>query len=91
MQSAVFKQTTVRLCNDLFDGLGFAKRPDASAWADVYVMVGNFAHECMGFQALQEKKPLVAGSKGGRGFPQWTGYGRAAGAASSRRGAFRSA
>ncbi|WP_407521855.1 phage tail tip lysozyme [Methylobacterium oryzisoli] len=83
MQSPIFRQTAVRLCNDLFAGLAFAKRKDATAWIDVYAMVGNFAHECMGFQALQEKKPIVPGSKGGRGFPQWTGYGKG-----GRRGLF---
>lgn len=36
-------------------------------------IVGNLAHETDGFKDLQEKKPLVKGSKGGYGFAQWTG------------------
>lgn len=34
---------------------------------------GNIGGETGGFAALQEKKPTVAGSKGGYGWLQWTG------------------
>lgn len=40
---------------------------------DVAAIVGNLAHECDGFDTLQEMKPLVPGSKGGYGWAQWTG------------------
>jgi hypothetical protein len=36
-------------------------------------IVGNLAHECAGFTKLQEVSPLVHGSQGGYGWPQWTG------------------
>ena len=36
-------------------------------------IVGNLGHESGGFRFLQEKKPMVAGSKGGWGWAQWTG------------------
>lgn len=36
-------------------------------------IVGNAGHESGGFQSLQEKKPLVPGSRGGYGIMQWTG------------------
>lgn len=34
---------------------------------------GNVGHECGGFKLLQEIQPMVAGSKGGYGWMQWTG------------------
>ena len=34
---------------------------------------GNFYVETGGFTLLQEQKPLIAGSKGGWGWAQWTG------------------
>jgi hypothetical protein len=36
-------------------------------------MVGNFGHETGGFTALQERNPVVPGSRGGFGWAQWTG------------------
>lgn len=36
-------------------------------------IVGNLGHESGGFRFLQEKKPLVPGSRGGWGWAQWTG------------------
>lgn len=36
-------------------------------------VVGNLAHESGGFNTLQEISPLVAGSRGGYGYAQWTG------------------
>lgn len=40
---------------------------------DAAAILGNIGHECAGFTALQEIKPVVAGSKGGYGWVQWTG------------------
>jgi hypothetical protein len=34
---------------------------------------GNLAHESGNFKTLQEKNPMVAGSRGGFGWAQWTG------------------
>lgn len=36
-------------------------------------IVGNGGHESGGFKSLQEKKPVVPGSRGGYGIMQWTG------------------
>lgn len=36
-------------------------------------IVGNAGHESGGFKSLQEKKPLIPGSRGGYGIMQWTG------------------
>ena len=35
--------------------------------------LGNIGLECGGFRSLQEAHPVVAGSKGGYGWCQWTG------------------
>lgn len=40
---------------------------------DAAAIVGNLAHECDGFDTLQEMRPLVPGSRGGYGWAQWTG------------------
>jgi len=40
---------------------------------DAAAIVGNLGHESLGFTAMQELKPVVAGSKGGWGWAQWTG------------------
>lgn len=40
---------------------------------DAAAIVGNIGHESMGFTKLQEMKPTVEGSRGGYGWPQWTG------------------
>src|SRR5690606_29853274 len=40
---------------------------------DAAAILGNFGHECAGFTAMQEVKPVVAGSRGGYGWPMWTG------------------
>lgn len=39
---------------------------------DAAAVVGNLGHESGGFRFLQEKKPLVPGSRGGWGWAQWT-------------------
>lgn len=36
-------------------------------------IAGNLGHESGGFLFLQEKKPMVPGSRGGYGWAQWTG------------------
>ncbi|MBJ3784016.1 phage tail tip lysozyme [Devosia sediminis] len=41
--------------------------------ADAAAILGNLGHECAGFTKLQEMKPTVPGSRGGYGWPQWTG------------------
>jgi hypothetical protein len=41
-------------------------------------IMGNIGEECDGFREMQEKKPLVPGSKGGFGWAQWTGPRRTA-------------
>lgn len=40
---------------------------------DAAAIVGNAGHESLGFTAMQEFKPTVAGSRGGWGWMQWTG------------------
>lgn len=40
---------------------------------DAAAIVGNFGHESAGFTALQEIAPTVKGSRGGYGWPMWTG------------------
>lgn len=40
---------------------------------DPAAIVGNLAHECAGFETLQEIRPMVPGSRGGFGWAQWTG------------------
>ncbi|MGY3033151.1 hypothetical protein ACVIIV_002321 [Bradyrhizobium sp. USDA 4354] len=36
-------------------------------------IMGNVGLECDGFREMQEKKPLIPGSRGGFGWAQWTG------------------
>lgn len=36
-------------------------------------LLGNLGHESGGFQTLQERRPVVKGSRGGWGLAQWTG------------------
>lgn len=40
---------------------------------DAAAIFGNAGHESGGYKSLQEKKPLVKGSRGGYGIMQWTG------------------
>lgn len=40
---------------------------------DAAAIIGNAGHESGGFKSLQEKKPIVKGSRGGYGIMQWTG------------------
>ena len=55
-----------RLMSDIQEVLGITKEQAAG-------IVGNFDYETGGFKYLQEIKPVVPGSKGGRGFAMWTG------------------
>jgi hypothetical protein len=41
-------------------------------------ILGNIGTECDGFHHFQEERPTVAGSRGGYGWPQWTGPRRVA-------------
>lgn len=41
-------------------------------------LLGNLGHESGGFQTLQERRPVVKGSRGGWGLAQWTGTRRRA-------------
>jgi len=61
-----YKNVASRLVMDLKKDFGLS---DTQAAA----LAGNLAFESGNFQTLQEKKPLVSGSKGGYGFAQWTG------------------
>jgi len=58
--------TGERLMGDVAEALGLTDEQAAG-------IVGNFAHETGDFKFLQELKPTVPGSKGGRGFAMWTG------------------
>lgn len=40
---------------------------------DAAAILGNLGHESGGLVQLQELKPVVAGSRGGYGWAQWTG------------------
>jgi hypothetical protein len=40
---------------------------------DAAAILGNLGHESAGLTILQEIKPVVKGSRGGYGWPQWTG------------------
>jgi len=60
------QETGERLMSDVAEALGLTDEQAAG-------IVGNFAHETGDFKFLQELKPVVPGSKGGRGFAMWTG------------------
>jgi hypothetical protein len=55
---------------------------------DAAAIIGNAGHESGGFQALQERKPMIAGSRGGYGIMQWTGPRRRAYEAYCKRNGF---
>jgi len=60
------ESTGLRLMGDLQETFGITKAQAAG-------IVGNLDYETGGFKYLQEIKPVVPGSKGGRGFAMWTG------------------
>ena len=55
-----------RLMSDLQNDFGLSREQAAG-------VTGNLAHETGNFANLQEKNPLVPGSRGGFGYAQWTG------------------
>ncbi|MCC6315356.1 MAG: peptidoglycan-binding protein [Thermomicrobiales bacterium] len=63
---ALFRRKAPAIMRRLMDEFGL----DAEGAAAV---LGNLGHESGGFRFLQEKKPLVPGSRGGWGWAQWTG------------------
>lgn len=65
--SSVFEQKAPGIMRRLMDDFPVLRLEDAAA------IVGNLAHECGGFETLQEIKPVVRGSRGGYGWAQWTG------------------
>jgi len=63
---ALFRKLAPRIMRDLMAAFPW-QREDAGA------CLGNLGHESGGFRFLQEKKPMVSGSRGGWGWAQWTG------------------
>jgi Phage tail lysozyme len=63
---ALFASTSVKVMQALIARYRFADFQAAG-------FLGNIGVECNGFRTLQEIKPVVAGSKGGYGWCQWTG------------------
>ena len=61
-----FKDTAGDLTNRLARNFGLTQAQAAG-------FVGNLGYELGGFKQLQEKKPLIPGSRGGYGYAQWTG------------------
>ena len=66
-----FNKTSVRLAKDLMRDFDLTATQAAA-------FVGNLAVETDRFNALQEYRPLVKGSRGGAGFAMWTGKRRVA-------------
>jgi hypothetical protein len=64
--AAYFAAKAPRIMADLMVDFGLDVESAAA-------ILGNLGHESGGFRSLQEKKPLVPGSKGGYGWAQWTG------------------
>ena len=65
-QNKFFEENVVGMMEKLIADFG-AEVDTAAA------VFGNAGHESNGFRSLQEKKPLVKGSRGGYGIMQWTG------------------
>ncbi len=66
-----FGQKAPGVMKRLMEDFGFTKEQAAG-------VVGNLGHESSGFTELQEKNPVVPGSRGGYGWAQWTGSRRRA-------------
>jgi hypothetical protein len=66
--------TTHALFREKAPGIMFLLMRDfpLSLW-DAAAVLGNLGHETAGFTLMQEQKPTVPGSKGGYGWPMWTG------------------
>lgn len=62
----IFTQTIAAYNSRLKTDLGINDVQASGIW-------GNIGGETGGFSALQEKRPVIAGSKGGYGWMQWTG------------------
>ncbi len=71
--ATAFRTLAPRIMRDLIAESRFGlSRDDAAA------IVGNLAHETLGFTKMQEMAPAVKGSRGGYGWAQWTGPRRVA-------------
>ncbi|MCG5029758.1 phage tail tip lysozyme, partial [[Ruminococcus] torques] len=68
-----FRTLAPRIMRDLLAEARFGFSRD-----DVAAIVGNLAHETLGFTKMQEMAPTVRGSRGGYGWAQWTGQRRVA-------------
>ncbi|WP_170333084.1 phage tail tip lysozyme [Ruegeria arenilitoris] len=62
----LFRRKAPGIANDLMSDFGMTLDQACG-------ILGNIGHECAGFQAMQEIKPIVPGSRGGWGWCQWTG------------------
>ena len=61
-----FGQKAPGVMRRLMEDYGFTKEQAAG-------IVGNLGHESSGFPEMQEKNPVVPGSRGGYGWAQWSG------------------
>jgi hypothetical protein len=66
--ASIFELKAPRIMDQLIADLGLG-----GDGLDAAAIVGNFGLESGGFEKLQEIKPTVKGSRGGYGWPQWTG------------------
>ncbi|MBA4220163.1 MAG: hypothetical protein C0458_05465 [Methylobacterium sp.] len=66
IQGTTFNQKAPGVMRRLMQDFGLTKEQAAG-------IVGNLGHESTGFNELQEKNPLIPGSRGGYGWAQWTG------------------
>ncbi|MGL4811211.1 MAG: phage tail tip lysozyme, partial [Beijerinckiaceae bacterium] len=66
MTDALFRRLAPRIMRDLM-------REFDLGVIEAAAILGNLGHESGGFRFLQEKKPLIPGSRGGWGWAQWTG------------------
>lgn len=63
---ALFRSKAPKIIRQLMSDFGLTDFQAAG-------VVGNLGHESSGFRKLQEIRPLIAGSRGGWGWAQWTG------------------
>ena len=71
--ATAFRNLAPRIMRDLMAESRFGLSSD-----DAAAIVGNLAHETLGFTKMQEMAPTVKGSRGGYGWAQWTGPRRVA-------------
>jgi hypothetical protein len=62
----LFRRKAPGIMQDLMNDFGLTLDQAAG-------VLGNLGHECAGFRKLQEVSPAISGSRGGWGWPQWTG------------------